>query len=126
FRGRVNSDGWAGYQWLGLRLRIVPALVEGSCGDVPQVVERVEAPDPCTGVWFQPLERAEDLGGDYLVVLRGDAILADQPTVLPDGTEVRLALDGNHFGPGLPKRCPTGDKTEGGRFESWFTVSRPM
>jgi len=71
-------------------------------------------------VRFRPKEQANPLAGDYLVVLRGDMILSFKK---PDDPRPQLALDGNHLGPGLPGRCPTGDKIEGGRFESWFTIS---
>jgi hypothetical protein len=71
------------------------------------------------------------------VVLEGDFILGQKTIKVPSPTdptkliEVNPALDADHFGPGLqPKgaaasRCPTGDRVEGGRFLSWFTIKAP-
>jgi hypothetical protein len=86
-----------------------------------------------TGVRIRP--RARDgkptrlPPGTYRVVLEGDHILGAEPIEIPDPYDptkkirVQPALDGNHFAPGLPKRCPTGDRVEGGRFLSWFTMT---
>jgi hypothetical protein len=60
--------------------------------------------------------------GEYRVVLKGDFVLGNDTITLPDGREVNPALDGNHMGPGLPRRCPAGDAVEGGQFESWFRI----
>ncbi len=60
--------------------------------------------------------------GDYRVIVRGDLILGTQKMFLANGTTDHPALDANHLGPGLSKRCPTGDGIEGGAFESWFTI----
>jgi hypothetical protein len=61
--------------------------------------------------------------GTYAVELDGDFILGHCPIRLPDGREVRPALDADHLGPGLPLRSPTGDGVEGGTFRSWFTIA---
>jgi hypothetical protein len=67
--------------------------------------------------------------GNYRVVLEGDHILSDKQIEIEDvenpGTMIRInpALDANHFAPGIGQgRCPTGDRVEGGRFLSWFTI----
>ena len=91
------------------------------------ITDAFEAPPgsgKANGVQLRPFgESIKWARGDYLVVLRGDAILAFDST-LPrmDGSVGPRALDGNHLGPGLPTRCPTGDHIEGGTFESWFTI----
>jgi DNA-binding beta-propeller fold protein YncE len=119
---RGGPGGWPGYNWFGVTLRIEPSTVEGTCGDVAKFAGPAPADGTCTGVRFLPVEAAVPPSGDYLVVLRGDAILAADETDVPGVGKVRLALDGNHLGPGIPKRCPSGDHVEGGRFESWLTV----
>jgi hypothetical protein len=47
--------------------------------------------------------------------------------VLLHGDHIRdekgRAVDGNHLPPWLPSR-PTGDRIEGGLFESWFQLRR--
>jgi hypothetical protein len=80
-------------------------------------------PDPAdvTGVRLR-IDLKAPRGDVYLVALRGDAILSDRTGTRLDGTQGQFALDGNHLGPGLFARCPTGDVIEGGRFESWFRI----
>jgi hypothetical protein len=118
------GNGWNAYQWIGIRLDIQPGKVDASCDKPPEKLGEVNVGDPCTGVRFRPEGETRPVPGDYLVVLRGDMILTFDPFPRPDGSKMPLALDGNHLGPGLPKRCPTGDGIEGGRFESWFSVEK--
>jgi hypothetical protein len=114
--------------------------LQAKCGedfDVPR--EDIPA-GPVTGVRFRPMT---DAGvrlppGTYRVVLEGDHILAEKEIEIPDlnnpGNKIKVhpALDANHFAPGVRKglpaafdpRCPTGDRVEGGRFLSWFTIIR--
>ena len=109
------------------------------CGenfDVPREDVLVGA---VTGVRFRAMagnERVELPPGTYRVVLEGDHILAEKEIEIPDlnkpGNKIKVhpALDANHFAPGVRKglpgtldpRCPTGDRIEGGRFLSWFTI----
>ena len=116
----LNSPAW---EWVGMRLVIQPLRVESECGN-PKVSVVLEAPPPdeVNGVRLRP--RNDGLPTcDLLIVARGDQILALKPAVGDDGVETPRALDGNHLGPGINgsnPRCPTGDKVEGGRFESWI------
>ena len=120
------------YCYCNVEILIEPLKLDARCGDEVDVPPEA-TPDPiATGVRMRALGvQGEPLRlppGIYRVVLEGDHILgADEIEIRdpndPDGTiRVNPALDGNHFAPGLPKRCPTGDRVEGGRFLSWFTV----
>ena len=107
------------YRWAGLIGEIDHVAIDARCepiGDVDSPPDR----DHVTGVRFELNPRTPQ--GRYLVALRGDAILSVRRGARLDGTRGRLALDGNHLGPGLFDRCPTGDLIEGGLFESWFTL----
>jgi hypothetical protein len=80
---------------------------------------------PATGVLFESAFGSTWPEGIYKVIVKGDFILAHQPdpnAQLPGGGPLHRALDANHLGPGLPRRCPTGDGVEGGTFESWFEI----
>ena len=116
--------GIAGYHWAGLVCDVKPIGWKVECGgDVNADFEDAPPPDEITGVQIVP--RGEGKGwtpGQYMVVLHGDAILAFADGPRLDGTVGPRTLDGNHLGPGLPKRCPTGDLIEGGAFESWFRI----
>ena len=112
-----------GYVWVGIDLDITPKTVTATCEEGITRIEDPPGDGSCTGVSFRPSVFDGWLQGDYLIVLRCDAIYEIATTVLPDGRTVQLALDGNHLGPCLPARCPTGDYAEGGGFESWFTIS---
>ncbi|WP_211233163.1 hypothetical protein [Solirubrobacter soli] len=117
--------GFSGYHWAGLHAEVNPILIKGECD--PGSMDDFEvkpAPDSVLGVQILPRGEARRFpDGIYLVVLRGDAIItfADGPRL--DGSKGPRALDGNHLGPGLYRRCPTGDLIEGGTFESWFTIT---
>ncbi|MCW3494220.1 hypothetical protein [Microbacterium sp. SSM24] len=117
-------DGRQGYRWTGLTVFVDPIRVDLGCGDIVR-----ELPDP------QPAPNGDanavrmwvdgDLpDGIYRVILDGDTILSVREDQRLDGSVGQLALDGNHLGPGLTKRCPTGDLIEGGTFESWFILGR--
>ena len=49
-------------------------------------------------------------------------VLADRIGARFSRHKTNTQLAEGRLGPGLPKRCPTGDGIEGGTFESWFTV----
>jgi hypothetical protein len=118
-------NGMPSYLWVGIEGEVVPVRVEADCGSPPKdVADPNPPPGDVNGAWFRFLEDARFLTGDYLVVLRGDAILSQRVGKRLDGTEGPFALDGNHLMEGLSRgRCPTGDLIEGGRFESWFTIA---
>ncbi|GGL14619.1 collagen-like protein [Nocardia jinanensis] len=111
-----------GYHWVGLYREPRPVFVDAQCGDVIDQCRTDPPVDNVTGVWIELGRSAPN--GVYRVVLDGDAILSLRAGTRIDGSFGPLALDGNHPGPGLPARCPTGDFLEGGRFESWFVLGR--
>jgi DNA-binding beta-propeller fold protein YncE len=104
------------------------------CGDnivdfKPYTDSEIKAQLPATGAQFFPDNREWIMNAEteYQIVAKGDFILAhkeDPEIKLRDGKPGRRALDGDHLGPGLPLRCPTGDGVEGGTFESWFGIYR--
>jgi hypothetical protein len=107
------------YRWVGMLGRIEHVAIDARCepiGDVDSPPDR----DHVTGVRFELNPKTQR--GRYLVALRGDAILSVRRGTRLDQTRGRLALDGNHLGPGLFDRFPSGDLIEGGLFESWFTL----
>jgi hypothetical protein len=111
--------------------RVTGVNVNAVCG---KPIDNVPTQDVPTGATTGARFRATDLSGaplktlppgNYRVVLEGNFILGMKP--IPDPLDpsktIQPALDGNHFGPGVDQgRCPTGDRIEGGRFLSWFTV----
>ena len=113
----------SGYRWVGINADVVPIAIDARCELIETTeFDRKPPPDGVTGVQLFP-QHFKWPTGDYLVVLRGDAILAfDETQPRLDGSVGPRALDGNHLGPGLNARCPTGDYVEGGTFESWFTI----
>ena len=122
---RVDDDGapgMPGFRWVELLGKVIPGFTEADCGRPIEFFEEVDEPERVLAVCFRPVEGFAP--GRYLVTLRGDAILSRRVGKHIDGSEGQLALDGNHLGPPLPKRCPTGDFIEGGRFESWFELGR--
>lgn len=114
---------YSGYVWFGIDLEITPKTIDASCEEGIKKIKDAPGDGSCTGVTFKPRNLDVWQRGDYLIVLRGDAVRQIAQTTLPDGRTVQLALDGDHLGPGLPYRCPTGDYAEGGTFESWFTIA---
>jgi hypothetical protein len=72
--------------------------------------------------------------GTYEVRLHGSQVLANEPIQVGDEPEFYPAVDADYVAPGplgpggvpprpgMTKRCPTGNRTEGGLFRSWFTV----
>lgn len=122
---RDNEDGTYCYcNLLGIvePVNVIPEEGELRCGmRIKQLQD--STPDTATGARFLPSGPLEAWRpGEYLVVAKGDFILGKKEIQLPDGRKVNPALDANHLGPGLPQRCPTGNGTEGGDFESWFTI----
>lgn len=124
----------------GLRL-------EAKCGerfDVPDEDIPLVPGNLVTGVRFRACGADGEYVGEpiplpqgrYRVVLEGNFILGAEMIEVSDPgnpgekRKVFPALDGNHFGFGLTdpdpdrRRCPTGDRVEGGRFLSWFTINR--
>lgn len=109
--------------------------VDAKCGVRFDVPER-DAPNPATtGARFRAVglngRRIDLPPGVYRVVLEGDHILGEKEIEIEDvdrpGSKIKVhpALDANHFAPGVSNnRCPTGDRVEGGRFLSWFTIER--
>jgi hypothetical protein len=109
--------------------------VTAKCGERFEIPDQ-DAPGPATtGVRFRPVGldggRAELPPGLYRVVLEGDHILGEKEIEIEDvdnpGSTIKVhpALDANHFAPGVSNgRCPTGDRVEGGRFLSWFTIEQ--
>jgi DNA-binding beta-propeller fold protein YncE len=128
--------------------RVSGLKLEARCGDDFEVPREGDIPTTpgniVTGVRFRPCEIDGDvLGqpvrlprGTYRVVLEGNFILGEKMIEVADPgnpgekRKVHPALDANHFGFGLTdpdperRRCPTGDRVEGGRFLSWFTINR--
>jgi DNA-binding beta-propeller fold protein YncE len=123
FIRRPDQGPYGGYVWFGIDLEITPKAIDSSCEEGIKKIKDAPGDGSCTGVTFKPRNLEVWQRGEYLVVLRGDAVYEIAQTTLPDGRTVQLALDGDHLGPGLPVRCPTGDYAEGGTFESWFTIS---
>jgi hypothetical protein len=117
-----DGQGVPGYRWMGLVGEVTPVFVEADCTTPIGNFEPTTDPNKVLGVWFHMTE-GRFPPGSYLVALRGDAILSQRVDDRIDGSKGQLALDGNHLGPGLPDRCPTGDFIEGGLFESWFQLS---
>jgi Collagen triple helix repeat (20 copies) len=120
------QNGIPGYQWFGVTCDVTPVALVGDCNTkIGDDFDRTPGAGAVNGVQLFP--QGEGQGwprGDYLVVVKGDAVLAlDTNQVRLDGTIGPRALDGNHLGPGLTDRCPTGDYIEGGTFESWFTIA---
>jgi competence ComEA-like helix-hairpin-helix protein len=120
---RNNEDGT--YCYCNLDGKVDPVNVIPESGDLKcdMRIKDVQGSPPATGARFIPSTPGGSWGGgEYLVVVKGDFILGEKTIKLPDGRKVNPALDANHLGPGLPKRCPTGNGTEGGDFESWFII----
>jgi hypothetical protein len=128
-------------------LKEVTPSQPGQCGETPSGAgDFAPASAPATiaalGTRIRPASDPTNVGGGwrpgvYRVVLEGNFILGMKTIKVPnpfDPTktiEVQPALDANHLGPGLQpqgaaeSRCPTGDRVEGGRFLSWFTITAP-
>lgn len=122
------------YCYCNCDVRLAGIDVDASCGQRFDIPQEDSAAGAVTGVRIRPVGR--DGGtiplppGVYRVVLEGDHILGEKEIEIEDldnpGATIRVnpALDANHFAAGLPKRCPTGDRVEGGRFLSWFTITQ--
>jgi DNA-binding beta-propeller fold protein YncE len=123
---------------------VTGAKVEADCEKISVIDHQDLQAGAVTGARFRPFRNQHPidwLPGEYRVVVEGDFILGFQTIEIPDATDpnkkitVHPALDANHLGPGLlgpgsvapaglPKRCPTGNGTEGGRFVSWFSIAQ--
>lgn len=122
--------------------QVTGVKIEASCTKGITNVQDVTT-GPVTGARFRPVFRKDGkelvvqfAPGKYRVLLEGDFILGDKQIDIPDPNDqtktikIHPALDANHMGPGLlapgiqPRRCPTGDRIEGGRFVSWFTIEQ--
>ena len=125
--------------YCGVVGRVSGLKLVAKCGEEFDVPPEDITAGPVTGVRFRPMASNEPVPlplGTYRVVLEGDHILAEKEIEIPDlnnpGNTIKVhpALDANHFAPGvrqglpaaLDPRCPTGDRIEGGRFLSWFTI----
>jgi Collagen triple helix repeat (20 copies) len=120
--------------WYNVTVEVTSVDVFASCGQGRFQVPRGGAAGPATtGVRMRALGREgrpiELPPGNYRVVLEGDHILGEKLIEIEDvqnpGRMIKVnpGLDANHFAPGIGQgRCPTGDRVEGGRFLSWFTV----
>jgi DNA-binding beta-propeller fold protein YncE len=128
-------------------LKSVSPAQPGECGETPAGAGDFPPAgagpnDPTAGARIRPAFDPTNTQsgwrpGVYRVLLEGDFILGQKTIAVPDPfdptktIDVHPALDANHLGPGLqPKgagasRCPTGDRVEGGRFLSWFTITAP-
>jgi hypothetical protein len=119
-----DINGRQGYRWTGLTVFVDPIRVDVGCGDtVRELPDQQPAPNGVANavrMWVD----GELPDGIYRIILDGDTILSVREDQRLDGSVGQLALDGNHLGPGLTKRCPTGDLIEGGTFESWFILGR--
>ncbi len=117
--------GPALYLWRDIAGEITGLNVEADCGF--RILE--EVPDeeirtgPARALRFRPHDRElfrQDIAF-FWIVLEGDMILGADPIEVPYSNEpVHPGADLDHFEPGIPFRCPTGDGTEGGTLNSWF------
>lgn len=129
----IHENGLSTHCYCNVDIRVTGLDVDATCGkpfDVRSDSNNAEV----TGVRIRAIARGDTPvplpPGTYRVVLEGDHILGAKQIEIDDpsqpGAKIKVhpALDANHFAPGLPKRCPTGDRIEGGRFLSWFTIER--
>jgi hypothetical protein len=126
--------------------QVTGVMLEGNCGEPPKIIDETEITSgPVTGLRLRPGNRDGERvfpnqemwpPGRYRVVIEGNFILGEKVVEVtgPQGggemIQANPALDAEHFGPGLngdflpamPRRCPTGNGLEGGRFVSWFEL----
>jgi len=112
--------------------RIAGVDINATCGKAFTIPGKDDSGVAVTGVRFRPVNDGQPIAlvpGTYRVVLEGDHILGSKKIEIEDinnpgkTVAVNPALDANHFAPGVGNgRCPTGDRIEGGRFLSWFTI----
>jgi len=130
----ANESELTSYCYCNVDVLISALELDASCGKTFDVPREDSSKPEVTGVRITAVgrdgQRVPLPPGIYRVVLEGDHILGAKEIEIDDldhpGDKVKVhpALDANHFAPGLPKRCPTGDRVEGGRFLSWFTIER--
>lgn len=133
-KGPQESDqtGLATYCYCNCEVEIAGLQILARCKESFTVPPEDSTTVGVTAVRLRPLgrdgKRMSLRPGTYRVVLEGDHILGQKKIGIEDpekpGSTIQVnpALDANHFAPGLPARCPTGDRVEGGRFLSWFTI----
>jgi hypothetical protein len=107
--------------WCQLPAQIRPVKLAEKCKAGPEGAEPVEAKDPADGVHLQPQLTPGQTVNTFRVVVQGDFIREfDRPN---------RALDADHVPPWFHEPSPpfapnggyrTGDRVEGGTFESWF------
>ncbi|MBO1076173.1 hypothetical protein IAI58_20760 (plasmid) [Roseomonas marmotae] len=125
---------------------VTGVMLEGRCGEPPTILDDTSITNgPVTGLRLRPGNRDGERvfpnqeiwpPGRYRVVIEGNFILGEKvaevtgPLGGGEMIQANPALDAEHFGPGLngdflpamPRRCPTGNGLEGGRFVSWFEL----
>lgn len=117
--------GPALYLWSDVAGEITGLNVDADCrvrivGEVPNEEIRT---GPARALRFRPHdgELFRQNLPFFWIVLEGDMILgADRIEVPYSDDPVHPGADIDHFEPGIPLRCPTGDGVEGGVFNSWF------
>lgn len=133
------------YCYCNVRISVVGVKVAGDCGGIKDVDRediltgpvngaRIRASRLVPGKNRKPVEQNLDWSqGSYRVLVKGNFILGAEAVMFPDGKSRHPALDADHIGPAIhassagslkdiPARCPSGNMTEGGIFESWFTI----
>lgn len=120
------------YCYCNVEVQVDRVAVRAGCGENFDVPQDADSGPVATAIRIRALSPNNEAiplpRGQYRVVIYGDHILGSDmieirdPFNPDDMIEVHPALDANHFAPGLPARCPTGDRVEGGTFLSWFTI----
>jgi hypothetical protein len=118
--------------WCEAQIEPAGVKIDAKCGEAFDIPPDDDLNAEVTGLRFRPLGRENRPvplpPGTYRIIIEGDHILGAKEIEIDDpdnpGSKIKVlpALDANHFAFGLPKRCPTGDRVEGGRFLSWFTI----
>ena len=132
------------YCYCNVNALITGVRLKADCKGFEEIDPKDETAGETDGVRIRP---AVNVGGkespvpwqpgEYVVLVKGDHILGVEQVVYPDGEKRYPALDANHIATGLvnrpvpplgvPPRCPSGNSTEGGTFESWFRIiSQPQ
>jgi hypothetical protein len=129
--------------WCEVTITIEPNKSRAVCGKITSLDTGAIPAGPATAVRIRPRTQTggrELPPGDYKVIVEGDHIAGvnqievPNPNDLTKTIKVNPALDADHLSPGLlnpgsapiaglPRRCPTGNGTEGGTFESWFSIT---
>jgi hypothetical protein len=116
---------WPGSVWVDIQGEVQPVAVTGVAnagqdnnGQPANVFTSVKLGTGAVlnGLLFRPF-RPDFPAGDYRVLVDGDFIEGLPANAKP------APVDGNHLEPFLSGMHVSGDGTEGGLFNSWFTVS---